>query len=171
MVRAIYNQDRRTGLYLPEGFRPQASGYSEAGASRIRRALKGFDAHSGSPNEDINWNNYTLRQRGRMLYMSSPLATSAINTNRTKAVGMGLTLKSTIDRETLGLKPEAAKNWQKHTEREFALWANRKAGCDATGMNNFAGMQQLALISWLMSGDVFAPVSYTHLTLPTICSV
>ena len=71
-------QDKRTGIYLPDGVR--ASGYSEAGASRTRRALKGFDAHSGSPNEDINWSNHTLRQRGRMLYMSSPLATSAINT-------------------------------------------------------------------------------------------
>ena len=151
-------QDKRTKLYLPDSVRPRSSGYSDAGASLTRRALKKFNARSGSPNEDINWNNLTLRQRSRMLYMSSPLATSAINTNRTKAVGMGLTLKSTIDRETLGLKPEAAKNWQKHTEREFALWANRKAGCDATGMNNFAGMQQLALISWLMSGDVFALV-------------
>lgn len=93
-----------------------------------------------------------------MLYMSSPLATSAVNTNRTKAVGVGLTLKSSIDRETLGLSPEAAKEWQKHTEREFALWADRKANCDATGMNDFSGMQQLALISWLMSGDVFALV-------------
>ena len=50
-------QDKRTGLYLPEDARPQVSGYSEAGASRTRRALKGFNAHSGSPNEDINWNN------------------------------------------------------------------------------------------------------------------
>jgi len=148
-------QDRRTKLYLPDSARPKASGYSEAGASLVRRTLKNFNAHSGSPNEDINWNNYTLRQRSRMLYMSSPLATSAINTNRTKVVGVGLTLKSAIDRETLGLSPEAAKDWQKHTEREFSLWADRKASCDATGMNDFAGLQQLALISWLMSGDVF----------------
>lgn len=148
-------QDKRTGLILPDGVRPQASGYSEAGASHTRRALKGFNAHSGSPNEDINWNNYTLRQRGRMLYMSSPLATSAINTNRTKAVGIGLTLKPAIDRETLGLSPEAAKEWQRHTEAEFRLWASRKDACDATGMNNFDAMQQLALVSWLMSGDVF----------------
>ena len=147
-------QDKRTGLYLPDGARPQTSGYSEAGASRTRRALKGFNAHSGSPNEDINWNNYTLRQRGRMLYMSSPLATSAINTNRTKAVGIGLTLKPAIDRETLGLSPEAAEEWQRHTKAEFLLWAKRKDACDATGMNNFNAMQQLALVSWLMSGDV-----------------
>lgn len=151
-------QDKRTKLYLPDSARPKSSGYSEAGASQTRRALKKFIARSSAPNEDIDWNNMTLRQRSRMLYMSSPLATSAINTNRTKAVGVGLTLKSSIDRETLGLSPEAAKEWQKHTEREFALWADRKASCDATGMNDFAGMQQLALVSWLMSGDVFALV-------------
>ena len=83
--------------------RPQASGYSEAGASRVRRALKGFKAVSSSPNEDINWNNYTMRQRARMLYMSSPVAASAIKTNRTKVVGTGLTLKASIEHNAFSL--------------------------------------------------------------------
>lgn len=151
----IYYRDKKTGLLLPDDSRPQAKGYSEAGASITRRAMKGFTPRSGSPNEDINWNNYTLRQRGRMLYMSSPVATSAINTNRTKVVGVGLTLKSAVDRDVLGLSPEAAKAWQRRTEAEFALWASRKANCDAIGINNFDGLQQLALSSWLVSGDVF----------------
>lgn len=56
----------------------------------------------------------------------------------------------------MGLTAEQAKAWQKHTEKEFALWADNKASCDATGMNDFTSLQQLALISWLMSGDVFA---------------
>ena len=56
----------------------------------------------------------------------------------------------------LGLTPEAAKEWQRRTEAEFALWANHKQNCDAIGVNDFAGLQQLALQSWLMSGDVFA---------------
>lgn len=149
-------KDKKTGLLLLDSARPQASGYSEAGASRIRRALRGFTPRSTAPSEDIDQNNYTLRQRGRMLYMSNPVATSAINTNRTKVVGVGLVLKSSIDHETLGLSPQQAKAWQKHTEREFALWAKDKAACDAAGMNDFTGLQQLALISWLMSGDVFA---------------
>ncbi len=149
-------KDKKTGILLPDSARPQASGYSEAGASRTRRALRGFTPHSTAPSEDIDRNNYTLRQRGRMLYMSSPVATSAINTNRTKVVGVGLALKSSIDHELLGLDARQAKAWQKHTEREFALWANDKAACDATGMNDFTSLQQLALISWLMSGDVFA---------------
>ena len=130
-------------------------GYSEAGASNTRRALKGFTARSGSPNEDIDRNNSTLRQRGRMLYMSSPVAASAINTNRTKVVGNGLTLQSAINRELIGLSPEAAKEWQRKTEAEFQLWASKKENCDAIGVNNFYGQQQLALKSWLMSGDIF----------------
>ena len=147
--------NRRYRRYTRRAGAPMVKGYSEAGASETRRALKGFIANSGSPNEDINWNNFTLRQRGRMLYMASPVATSAINTNRTKVVGTGLTLKSSIDRELLGLSPEAAKAWQKLTEAEFSLWASKKENCDAIGVNNFEGLQQLALKSWLMSGDVF----------------
>ncbi len=150
----IYIQDKKTGLFLPGGVRPQAKGYSEAGASTTRRAMRGFNPRSGSPREDIDWNNTTLRMRGRMLYMSSPLATSAVNTNRTKVVGVGLTMKSAINREVLGLSLEAAKDWQLKAEAEFRLWADDKASCDATGMNNFASLQQLALVSWLMSGDV-----------------
>ena len=107
---------------------PQASGYSEAGASYKRRALRAFFPNSSSPSSDIHDNADILRQRSRMLYMSAPVATSAINTNRTKIVGTGLTLKATVDRNVLGLSPD------------------------------FYGLQQLALKSWLMSGDVFAVV-------------
>ena len=145
--------DKQTGLYLPDGVRPQNKGYGEAGASWRKKSVKGFNAPSGSPHEDIDFNNYTLRQRARMLYMAAPIATSAIKTNRTNVVGVGLKLKSRIDREVLGLTPEQAEAWQKTAEREFAIWAENKRACDATGMNTFCGLQQLALISWLLSGD------------------
>lgn len=135
---------------------PQARGYSDAGASLDRRALRAFLPNSGPPNEDINPNNATLRQRSRMLYMAAPIATGAINTVRTKAVGTGLSLKCAINRKVLGISPEAAKEWQRKTEAEFRMWASRKQNCDALAMNNFDALQQVALLSWLMSGDVFA---------------
>lgn len=116
--------------------------------------MRGFVPASGAPNEDINRNNATLRQRARMLYMASPVATSAINTNRTKVIGTGLTLRSTVDAEALGLLPDAAKKWQHTAEMEFRLWA-KKQNCDALGLNTFESLQQLALKSWLLSGDVF----------------
>lgn len=147
MERKVFRAKSRTIL---------ASGYSEAGASTVRRALKGFKAISTHPYMDIDFNNRTLRQRGRILFISAPVATSAIVTNRSKVVGTGLTLKSAIDREFLGMSPEAAKKWQSETEHEFRMWASKKENCDATGINNFDGIQQLTIMSWLMSGDCFA---------------
>lgn len=144
---------------------PKVSGYSNAGGSLTRRATRSFKPDSNSPSQDINQNNTTLRQRSRMLYMSSPVAASAINTNRTKVVGTGLTLKAAIDREVLGMTPEAAKAWQTKTEAEFLFWAGNRRNCDALGMNNFYGLQQLALKSWLMSGDVFAVVKRSQATV------
>ena len=87
--------------------------------------------------------------------MAAPVATAAIKTNRTKVIGTGLVLHSAINQDVLGLSPEAAKAWQRDTEAEFMLWAGKKQNCDAIGMNNFARLQELALTSWLMSGDVF----------------
>lgn len=88
--------------------------------------------------------------------MSAPVAAAALKRQRTNIVGAGLRLKSNIDRETLGLTQEQAEEWQKRVQAEFDLWAQRKHSCDATGVNNFYGMQQLVCLSWPMSGDVFA---------------
>jgi lambda family phage portal protein len=138
--------------------RVSASGYSDAGASWRKRSLKSFQAYSSGAREDIDANNYTLRQRSRMLYMASPVAASAIKTNRTNVIGCGLRLQARPKMEVLGLSPDTARAWQRKTEAEFELWAARKRSCDATGINDFYGIQQLALMSWLLSGDVFCVI-------------
>lgn len=134
------------------------SGYSQAGASKTKRSLKGFNARSSSPQEDIDFNNYTLRQRARILFMSAPLARSAIATNRTNVIGVGLKLKSRVDRKFLGLSAEAADELQKHIEKEFDIWAGDRKGCDAIGVNDFYDQQQLVFQSYLVNGDCFALV-------------
>ncbi len=141
----------------PHGSAPrgQNTGYGEAGASYTKRALKGFTATSRSPKEDIDANNLTLRQRARVLYMASPIATSAIKTNRTNVIGCGLQMKSRIDREALHMSAEAAEEWQKKTESEFKLWAMRKENCDALGLCDFYDAQQLAFTASILSGDSF----------------
>jgi lambda family phage portal protein len=157
-VSTISNKDNnrpQSGQRTPH---PVNKGYGDAGASWHKKATKGFNAMSGSPSDDIDANNRTLRQRARMLYMAAPIATSAIKTNRTNVVGVGLQLKSRIDADLLGMDQDTADAWQTKTEREFALWAKRKRACDATGINDFSAMQQLALASWLVSGDVFAVI-------------
>ena len=131
------------------------SGYSDAGASLTKKALRAFNAVSGSPIFDIDFNNATMRQRGRMLYMASPIAAAAVNTNRTKIVGSGLKMKCSINRKLLGMSEKTAQEWCEKTEAEFKLWSENRHACDMLGENNFFEIQQLAVKSWLMSGDVF----------------
>jgi lambda family phage portal protein len=157
-VKTIENSKNTNSKYrAPTGrvIRVVNKGYGDAGASWKKKSLKGFTAESGSPSEDIDQHNSTLRQRARMLYMAAPIATSAIRTNRTNVIGCGLKLKSRINRQILGLTQEQADAWEKKVEAEFELWASRKQACDATGVNDFYALQQLTLMSWLMSGDAF----------------
>ena len=137
------------------------SGYSEGGASHNKKSLKGWTPNSSSPQEDIDQNLDTLRQRSRNLYMSAPLATSAIKTQRTNVIGSGLKLKSRIDFRYLGISKEEADIWETNTEREFDLWAD-SIWCDTQRLNNFYELQQLAIISWLMNGDCFALPRYAE---------
>lgn len=130
-------------------------GYGQAGASHRKRSLRGFNPVSGSPREDIDLNNYTLRQRGRMLTMSSPIATSAVKTNRTNTIGLGLKLNPRPDMSILNLTNDEAKEWQNKVKAEFKLWSSKKRNCDATTINNFYEIQQLCFYSWLATGDVF----------------
>lgn len=140
-------------------------GYSDAGASHTKRALKGFKARSGSAKEDIDENNYTLRQRARMLFMASPIASGAIGTMRTHVVGVGMKLNPSVDADVIGMSDEDAQNLNRQIKREFALWADRKNTCDALQMANFYQLQQLAFSSWLLSGDVFVLKKQTNPTI------
>lgn len=135
-----------------------ASGYGKGSASREKRVFKGLlhELLSGSPRQDIDYNNKTLRQRSRLLYMSEPLATALINNPRNNVIGLGIHAKPRIDYEALGIQKEVAEKKQTAFEREWRLWAEDKRSCDATGMNNFFALQQIAFTSWLLSGDVFA---------------
>ncbi|QQE75711.1 phage portal protein [Brevibacillus composti] len=154
--------DRFIAYFNPHGaFKRQAArraldvlntGYSESGASTTKKALKGWRARSKSPQSDIDLNLDTLRQRSRDLFMSGALGRSAIVTPRTNVIGAGLKLKSRIDHELLGLTREQADEWERKTEREFALWAESRF-CDALRMNNFYELQSVLFMSALLNGD------------------
>ena len=139
---------------------PRASGYGSHGASRGRKSLLGWMSSGGSPDDDIVEHAPVLRERSRDLFMGVPLATGALKTLRANVVGPGLRMSPAIDGEALGLTPEQEDAWERQAEREWRLWAG-SALCDAARTCTFAELQGLALLSALMSGDVFA-------VLPTI---
>lgn len=131
------------------------SGYSESGASRRKKSLKGWRAWSSSPQADIDLNLDTLRQRSRDLFMGGPLGRSPIATSRTNVVGAGLKLKSRIDYEFLRMTREQADRWERNTEREFAVWAENRI-CDSLRLNDFYELQSVLFISFLLNGDGWA---------------
>jgi lambda family phage portal protein len=135
------------------------SGYDQGGASHDKAWARGFNADSNSPQEDIDYNLKTLRERSRVLEMTAPLATAAINTTATKTVGYGLYLKPCLDYEFLGMTKEEAEKWERNTEREFALWAESKF-CDATRIHTFYEMQELIFRGMLSNGDGIGLIKY-----------
>ncbi len=130
-------------------------GYGDHGASRRKKSLAAWNPMAGDAEEDIHQNLEDLRPRARDLYMGGSLANGALKTLRTNIIGTGLRLKPAFDADFLRLSEDQAKRLKAQIEREFALWAESK-DCDASGMLNFYELQQLAYLSWIMSGDTFA---------------
>lgn len=130
------------------------TGYSAGGASHIKKSMRGMTDYSASPQLDIDANLRTLVSRSRVLYMTSPIAASAIKTTKTNVIGSGLRLKSRIDADVLGLTEDQADEWEGKIEREFALWADTRQ-CDALRLNNFYEMQGLVFVGQLLNGDGF----------------
>lgn len=129
-------------------------GYSQHGASRVKKSLQGWVTSTGGPEADITLNIEMLRQRSRDLCMGDPLAIGALKTIRMNEVGAGLRLNAQIDADYLGMTDEEALDWEAHTEREFAMWAE-SLECDAARRCTFGELQALARLSELMNGDVF----------------
>lgn len=130
------------------------TGYSEHGASRSKQWSRGWNDKGGSAREDIELNLPVLRRRARLLYMGGGLGRAAIRRMRTNVIGTGLQLRASPDFEALGISEDEAQAWSRRVEREFRLWADSK-DCDITGLNTFDQLTGVALMNWLMSGDVF----------------
>ena len=131
-----------------------ASYYGRHGASRSLNSMIGWITGGGGAEDDIDVHGALLRRRARDLYAGGGLARSGPNTLTTNVVGWGITPKPTIDSDLLGLTDEKRDEWERNALREFQLWAESTM-CDAERQQNFYGLQQLAFLSMLVSGDCF----------------
>lgn len=136
------------------GSAPRMS-YGSHGASRTLNSLVGWIVNPGDAEDDIDLFSSTLRTRSRDLFAGGGLARSGPQTLTTSVVGWGILPKPKIDGDFLGMSDEAREQAEQNILREFKLWAENTM-CDAERQQNFYGIQQLAFLSMLMSGDVFA---------------
>ena len=144
---------------LPErnragGGSPRMS-YGSHGASRTLSSMIGWIIETGDAEDNIDLYSSTLRQRARDLYTGGGLARSGPLTLTTSVVGWGIQRKPKIDGDFLGMSDEQRAEAERTILREFKLWAENTM-CDAERQQNFYGLQNLAFLSMLMSGDVFA---------------
>ena len=128
------------------------------GADKQRRGMKSWLPRLLSANLE-NTEAPTLVARSRDLYRNNSLVRSAINTTTTNVIGSGLKHKCAIDADFLGMSDEEADAWERVVEREFKFWC-KKEHCDAAATLDFNGLQALAFLSTLQSGDVFATLPF-----------
>ena len=129
--------------------------YGSHGASQTLNSLIGWIIDAGNAEDNIDLYSSTLRQRARDMYSGGGLARSGPQTMTQSVIGWGMHPKPEIDGDFLGLSEEEREVAEKTILREWKLWAEN-AMCDAERQKNFYDMQDLAFLSMLMSGDVFA---------------
>ena len=134
---------------------PIKMSYGSHGASTTLNALAGWITDPGNAEDDIDLYSSSLRQRARDLFESGGLARSGPTTLKTSVVAWGIIPKPKLDGDYLKLSDDKRTELEKQISREFKLWANNVM-CDSSRQQNFYGIQQLAFLSMLMSGDVFA---------------
>lgn len=127
------------------------------GASHVLRSMQAYTPLLGSAASDLPvWEQMTLRARSRDAFRNHPIARAALTRCRTNIVGIGLMCRPAIDADTLGISPEAAKVMNRTLRQRFRAWAESPQACDWEATSDFYGLQGLALLSAMASGDVFA---------------
>lgn len=160
-VVGYFDPVRRQERFKSRAMMALSGGY--IGASRTRRATKEWNPWSRDADSDTMSDLPTLRSRSRDMVRNSPLATGAINTVCTNAVGTGLRLQPRIDREALGMTEAEADEWQATVKREWSLFADTQE-CDAARTLKFTDIQDLVFRSAFESGDTF--VLMPHIERP-----
>lgn len=151
-----YNRrlQREKGKSADRSSTPKMS-YGSHGASQTLNSMIGWLIDAGNAEDNIDLYSSTLRKRARDLFEGGGLARSGPETLTTSVVGWGIQPKPKIDGDFLGLSEEECAEAERTILREFKLWAENTM-CDAERQQTFYGLQQLAFLSMLMSGDVFA---------------
>ena len=152
--RAIRAQ---AAITAPRAAATEIQGTRWRGASQTLRSMVNWAARIGSATADAPSTELrTLRARSRDAGRNHPVARAALVRSRTAIVGTGMVCRPAVDHEALGITPEAAQIYNTQLRQAFERWADDPAECDMEATLDFYGLQGLALLSALSSGDCFA---------------
>lgn len=127
-----------------------ATSYKGAERGRLRGNWVGTN---GSADADTLRDLPVLRERSRDLNRNDAHAAGITDTVTLNTVGSGIRPQSHPDAKALGLTDEQTKEFQRQAERVWRKWCST---ADASGRQNFYGLQELAMRQILENGEVFA---------------
>lgn len=127
-----------------------ATGYPNRGDE-----ISEWSPQPDSPDNDIIDDLDDLRGKSRSLYMNNEVAGAVLAKIKTNVVGAGLIPKPVINYKYLGITREQAKEYERIIKAKFNAWA-LSSNSDSSRTNDFYTTQALVMLSWVMSGDVFA---------------
>lgn len=140
---------------------PQASAPTEIqgtrwrGASRSLRSLQTWISTIGSATSDLPASEQrTLRARSRDAGRNFMPARAALMRCRTSIVGTGLVCRPSVDHEALGITADEAAQFNTLIRSAWERFAENPLECDYEATLDFYGLQGLALLSAMSSGDM-----------------
>ena len=131
------------------------------GADQENKELQGWYPPELSGDGELLPELQVLRARTQDLIRNHGLTSGAVQTHLDNIVGPNLRLSMKPNFKTLGITPEAAKDWARDTEIKFAAWAeDPDAFCDASQRHTFNGLLQMAYRSYLTSFESLATIEW-----------
>jgi lambda family phage portal protein len=112
---------------------------------------------------------WTLRQRSAQLFKQVPYARGLIRRMIVNEINTGLHLECTPAEKVLGLAEDSLADWSEDIENRFQLWGGESWLCDHTEQLTWGGLQALARLEALVSGDVLVVLRQHQVTgLPRV---
>lgn len=127
------------------------------GASQTLRSMQSWVTSIGSATSDLSASEQrNLRARSRDAFRNNTIARAALTRCRTNIVGTGLMCRPSVDHEALGITADEAESLNTQLRAGWERWAEDPTECDIEATSDIYGLQGLALLSAMSSGDVFA---------------
>lgn len=128
-------------------------------AASSKNSLASWATSSADADADLLEELPVIRDRSQDMYRNSAVARGVIKRKVSGAIGSGLVMRSTIDRQLLAMDADQAREWEDAAEREFRLWSDSRE-CDFARRLAFNEIQQLAFTSQKVRGDCFVIMSW-----------
>lgn len=97
---------------------------------------------------------WTLRMRSGQLFNENLYARGLVRRLITNEINTGLTVETMPDENILGVSEDTLDEWSETVEDRFGLWSKNPSACDWKRKNTLGGLQRLARMEALVSGDI-----------------